>query len=153
MNNERTKTWGNWIKRYNLEEFFLSKGMVSHETSKRIQRQCPINLLLTSSTPEWTGVMTGKFYEYLAAQNPILVLINGTQDIEFETVMADLDAGLLAYNDRSYQDVYDFIIEKFTEWQLTGRVKQTIRKDKLRDMTWDSRVQKFVKNVLEKQAI
>ncbi len=145
-----TATWEEWISQFALKDYFVSRGMLSLKEAKDIQNQSHINLLLTSSTPYWTGVMTGKFYEYLAAQNPILVLINGTQDIEFESVIKDLDAGFLGYNDNSYERTRHFILTKFYEWQQTGRVLQTIHKQKLQEMTWASVVQKFIENVLEK---
>ena len=145
-----TAIWKDWMAQYNLEDYFVPRGMLSVLEAKKIQSQSHINLLLTSSAPYWTGVMTGKFYEYLAAQKPILVLINGTQDIEFESIMTDLAAGFLGYNDKSFEETRHFILTKFQEWQQTGHVLQTIRREKMTEMTWSSVVQKFIKNVLEK---
>lgn len=145
-----TAVWKDWIALFKLEDYFVPRGMLSGSEAKMIQKQSHINLLLTSSTPEWTGVMTGKFYEYLAAQNPILVLINGTQDVEFESVMTDLAAGFLGYNDKSFEETRHFILTKFQEWQQTGHVLQTIRREKMTEMTWSSVVQKFIRDVLER---
>ena len=91
--------------------------------------------------------MTGKFYEYVAAQQPILVLINGAQDLEFESIINDLNIGLVAYNDISFDAVKDFILTKFKEWQQTGDVKPTVRKEKLTELSWDFRIDDFIKKI------
>ncbi len=142
-----TALWHMWIDRYVLHNFFISKGMVSHAEAQAIQRQAHINLLLTSALKDWTGIMTGKIYEYLAAQNPVLVLIDGTQDIEYETFITDLDAGLVGYNDHSFDIVKAFIKDKYEEWKKNGYVQSTIISDKLKTMTWENIVEKLWKTV------
>jgi glycosyltransferase involved in cell wall biosynthesis len=142
-----TGVWLNWIKRFDLEELFESKGMIDSQEALDIQRNCHLNLLLTSATPESTGQLTGKFYEYLAAKNPIIVLINGTEDLEFESIMQDLKAGCVVYNNQSFNKLYSFILEKFNEWQSTGDVKPTIDEEKLKELSWENQVQKFVEHI------
>jgi hypothetical protein len=138
-----TSVWHMWIEKYNLNDFFVSKGMVSLAEAQSIQKQAHINLLLTSATKDWTGVMTGKIYDYLAARNPILVLINGTQDIEYETFISDLDAGLVGYNDRSFEVVKLFIQDKYDEWGKNDCVQPTIIEEKLKEMSWEKVVEKL----------
>jgi hypothetical protein len=139
--------WLDWIKRFDLEEVFESKGMIDAQTAINIQRNAHINLLLTSATPESTGQMTGKFYEYLAAKNPIIVLIDGTQDLEFESIIHNLNAGCVVYNKKSFNELRSFILEKFNEWQRTGDVKPTIHTEKLKELSWENQVQKFVEHI------
>jgi hypothetical protein len=141
-----THTWQTWVAQFGLEKYFYSEGMVSFEKSKEMQRSAHVNLLLTSATNEWSGVMTGKFYEYLAALNPIIVLINGAQDAEFEHIMSDLEAGCVVYNDRSFDVLKTFVLAKFSEWQQTAAVKPTIRTDKLHALTWPEQMKVFMKN-------
>jgi hypothetical protein len=142
-----TGTWLNWIKRYGLEDLFESKGMIAPKEALDIQRNCHLNLLLTSATPESTGQLTGKFYEYLAAKNPIIVLIDGTQDLEFESIIHNLNAGCVVYNNQSFDELYTFILEKLKEWQNTGDVKPTIDTEKLKALSWENQVQKFVEHI------
>ncbi len=145
-----TKLWLDWMGRYDLTSFFESYGMVSLDEAKQLQQTSHINLLLTSATPEWTGVMTGKFYEYLAAQQPIIVLINGTQDIEFETIMKNLNAGCVAYNDHSYDELRNFILALFHQFQKDGKVEQTILVEKLKELEWSFTVEKLMKRIMQK---
>lgn len=142
-----TGVWLNWIKRYDLEHLFESKGMIDPNQALDIQRNCHLNLLLTSATPESTGQLTGKFYEYLAAKNPIIVSIDGTQDLEFESIMHDLNVGCVVYNNQSFAELKSFILEKFNEWETTGIVKSTIDLEKLKELSWENQVGKFVEHI------
>ena len=142
-----TNVWLDWVKRYDLNNLFESRGMVSLFEAKKLQCSSHINLLLTSATPEWTGILTGKFYEYVAAQQPILVLINGAQDLEFESIINELNIGLVAYNDISFDAVKDFILTKFKEWQQTGDVNPPVSKEKLAELSWDFRIDDFIKKI------
>ena len=142
-----TKLWLDWVERFDLTSFFESYGMVRIDEAKRLQKTSHVNLLLTTATPEWTGVMTGKFYEYLAAQRPILVLINGTQDIEFETIMNNLNAGCVAYNDRSYDVLRHYLLSLIEQFQKNGRVEPSILIDKLKELEWSFTIEKLMKRI------
>lgn len=142
-----TQVWIEWLNRFNLIPFFVSHGMVSLSDAKRIQSTSHINLLLTSATPEWTGVMTGKFYEYLAAQQPIVVLINGTQDVEFETIVSNLNAGCVVYNDRSHAELRRFILMLFSQFEKNGKIEPMILTDKLKELEWDSSIQRLMERI------
>ncbi len=142
-----TKLWLDWVESFDLTSFFKSYGMVTLDEAKHLQRTSHINLLLTSATPEWTGVMTGKFYEYLAAKQPIIVLVNGTQDIEFETIMNKLHAGCVVYNDRSYDELRYYILTLFHQFQKNGKVEQTILVEKLKEFEWSFTIQKLIAKI------
>jgi glycosyltransferase involved in cell wall biosynthesis len=138
-----TAVWQTWISKYNLDTFFNSYGLVSSQKAVDIQREAHLNILLTSALPNYGGVLTGKFFEYLAACNPILVLINGAQDIEFEQIVTHLDAGIVAYNDRSEKELRDFILNLFNEWQTMGKVEPTIRRERLEELSWEATIAKL----------
>jgi hypothetical protein len=137
----------NFIDRFNLQDYFENRGMLSIEEAIELQRASHINLLLTSSTPEWTGVMTGKLGEYLSAKNPLIVLIDGTQDLEFESIIHNLNAGCVVYNNKSFDTLHSFILEKFKEWETIGDVKPTIDLEKLTELSWENQVAKFVEHI------
>jgi glycosyltransferase involved in cell wall biosynthesis len=138
-----TAVWQSWITKYNLDTFFNSYGLVSSQKAVDIQTEAHVNILLTSALPNYGGVLTGKFFEYLAACNPILVLINGAQDIEFEQIVTHLDAGIVAYNDRSEKELRAFILNLFNEFQATGKVKPTIRRERLEELSWEATMAKL----------
>ncbi len=138
-----TAVWQSWISKYNLDAFFNSHGLVSSQKAVDIQREAHLNILLTSALPNYGGVLTGKFFEYLAACNPILVLINGAQDIEFEQIVTHLDAGIVAYNDRSEKELRAFILNLFNEFKATGKVEPTIRRERLDELSWEATMAKL----------
>jgi hypothetical protein len=138
-----TAVWQTWITKYNLDSLFNSYGLVSSQKAVDIQREAHLNILLTSALPNYGGVLTGKFFEYLAACNPILVLINGAQDIEFEQIVTHLDAGIVAYNDRSETELRHFVLNLFNEFQATGKVEPTIRRERLDELSWEATMAKL----------
>lgn len=138
-----TAVWQTWITKYNLDTFFNTYGLVNSQKAVDIQREAHLNILLTSALPNYGGVLTGKFFEYLAACNPILVLINGAQDIEFEQIVSHLNAGIVAYNDRSEKELRAFILNLFNEFQATGKVEPTIRRERLDELSWEATMAKL----------
>lgn len=142
-----TQLWLEWVNRYDLISSSVNRGMISLKEANQLQRTSHINLLLTSATPEWSGVMTGKFYEYLAAEQPIVVLINGVQDIEFESVMSKLNAGCVVYNDQSHDELREFILTLFSQFIKKGRIEPMILTDKLKELEWAFTIQKLMDRV------
>jgi Glycosyl transferase 4-like domain len=138
-----TAVWQTWISKYNLDNFFNSHGLVNSQKAVDIQRTAHMNILLTSALPNYGGILTGKFFEYLAACKPILVLINGAQDPEFEQIITHLEAGMVAYNDRSEAELRAFILKLFNEWQTTGNVEPTIRRERLDELSWEATIEKL----------
>jgi hypothetical protein len=65
-----------------LDQEFIDVGVVSHNEALRLQDEADINLLLTWSTPNSRGVLTGKLFEYLASKRPIICVLTGDNDPE-----------------------------------------------------------------------
>ena len=135
-----------WVSEAGLKSIFNNKGMVTQEEAKTIQNRSHINLLLTSSSPELTGVLTGKVFEYFEALNPTLCLINGVYDPEFEALFSELSAGSIVYNPPiSKGKMHSFILDKYTEWKSTHQVKSTLNKEIIKSKYgWKSQVQKML---------
>jgi hypothetical protein len=142
-----THTWLQWINRFGLVDYFESKGSIPLAEAINMQRSSHLNLVLTTATPESTGQLSGKLSEYMAAKNPIIVLIDGVQDVEFETIIDELNAGIVVYNHRSYSELEAFILEKFNEWKDNGDVKPTINIEKLKEYSWEYQMQKFIEHI------
>lgn len=70
------------IGKYQLQSLCHIVGMVPKEAALQIQRSSDILLLLKSDADR--GVFTGKFFEYLFSDRPILVV--GDRDAEFNEV-------------------------------------------------------------------
>jgi len=60
------------VNKYELNKIVNIHGDISREDSIKKQREAQILLLLTWNHPHEQGVLTGKLYDYFAAQRPIL---------------------------------------------------------------------------------
>lgn len=135
-----------WIKECKLSNCFKNKGMVSQKEAKSIQNKSHINLLLTSSSPDLTGVITGKIFEYFEALNPTLCLISGVYDPEFESLFKELDAGAVVYSpERTPGKMREFILSKYKEWKATHRVESSIKTTIIQEKySWNQQVEKML---------
>ncbi len=138
--------YSEWVEEYNLINIFYNKNMVSQDEAKTIQNRSHINLLLTSSSPELTGVLTGKVFEYFEALNPTLCLINGVYDPEFEALFSELNAGTVVYNPPISQGkMQSFILDKYREWKSTHKVKSTLNQQIIKSKYgWKSQIEKML---------
>jgi len=139
--------YGEWISEYGLDSCFENKNMVSQDEAMTIQNRSHVNLLLTSSSPELTGVITGKIFEYFEALNPTLCLINGVKDPEFEQLFKELNAGAVVYNPPLKEGKMEaFILEKYHEWKSHNRVISTLNTSLIeKNYGWKSQVEKMLK--------
>lgn len=69
----------NQLKPYNLETIAVDFGYVSRQQSLGLQQESDMVLLLNWNDDNYTGVIPGKLYEYMAAKRPICALIMGNQ--------------------------------------------------------------------------
>ena len=131
-----------WINEYHLSDCFKNAGMVSQAEAKTIQNKSHINLLLTSSSPELTGVITGKIFEYFEALNPTLCLISGVFDPEFESLFEELNAGVVVYSPEISEDkMCNFILTKYKEWETTHRVESSLQTEIIKEKySWEQQV-------------
>ncbi len=137
--------WNKWIKDNELEKISTIKGLVSLEEARGLQSTSHINLLLSWSSNEMSGTLTGKFYEYLAARNSILLIINGTRDKEFEDIFQQTNAGMIAYHTAPPQEkIEHFILKKYHEWLKTGHVAKPISIESLQPFLWENQMQDFM---------
>ncbi len=113
-----------YLEPYGLDDIYEDRGEVSHEEARMMQDQSHMLLLLTSSSPEIQGVMTGKLFEYIESQNPIIALINGTRDSEFEQLFDTLSLGLVVYDPPGREcPLSRYLCEQYLQWQRSGRVR------------------------------
>jgi glycosyltransferase involved in cell wall biosynthesis len=69
-------------------------GYTPHREVVKIQQQSQVLLLVINDTPNAAMILTGKFYEYLAARRPILCL--GPVDGDAAKILAETKSGLIA---------------------------------------------------------
>lgn len=65
------------FSKYKLDDIIDNRGYVSYEEVFQIQKSSDLFLVLSWNTLKYTGVLTGKFYEGIRANKPILSVISG----------------------------------------------------------------------------
>ncbi len=138
--------WKKHANTYSLKTAIINEGMITTKAAQKLQENTHINVLLSWATKNQKGILTGKFYEYLNAQKQLLVIINGEEDREFETIVNDLNIGQVFYNSEMNK-IENFIFEKYKEWEATGDVSVETNKEKLNSYTWDEQFKDFLKKI------
>jgi len=107
----------NDIKKYKLENIIKVCGPISREESILQQRKAQVLLLLTWNHPAEKGVYTGKLFDYLAAQRPILAL--GIPGSVIEELLKNTKAGTYV---SCVEELRNAILSYYQEYKLTGKV-------------------------------
>lgn len=69
------------ISRFQLKNYVENIGYLPHHEAIRFQQNAQILLLLINNTPNANGILTGKLYEYMASQRPVLAIGPSSSDI------------------------------------------------------------------------
>jgi hypothetical protein len=123
------------IEKYGLSGNLNKIPYLSHREVTIVQKQTQVLMLLVNRTPNAMGITTGKFFEYMAAQRPILCIgpTRGDADIILKEVnggllsdyedAAKLEENIMYFYNRYKQGTFDCEsrgIEKYSRKALTG---------------------------------
>ncbi len=129
-----------------LGSFVRKIDYMPHDQVVMCQQQSQVLMLIINNTPNSKMILTGKFFEYLAARRPILCL--GPADGDAAAILNETQAGLLAGFDdvetmqKHILQYYNLFrqgnlvvdsrnIEKYSRKKLTGELAKLL--DKLTD--------------------
>ena len=116
--------WLKWAEENGLLENVDVSGLLDRKAALELQMKASINLVLTWSTEREEGIITAKFYEYLASNKPIICIINGREDREIERLYADINAGLVINNiPEEEEKLASFLKKQYAAWEERGHVK------------------------------
>jgi hypothetical protein len=140
--------WHQYLEKYtSIIPIFEYKGTISRTQSRALQAEAHINVLLTTATPEIGGILTGKFNEYLQMRQPIIVLINGVKDEEFEQIVVETNCGIVVYNTQWDADkvvLKQFLNHYFDIWKNTGTIAPIVPLQALQSWTWQAQITRFL---------
>jgi len=130
-----------------LGDLLDNRGMVSSGEALEIQSKAHCNLLLTSAIAGYTGILTGKLYEYIGAGNQILTLVNGIRDSEIDRMVDDYSLGHVHYtSEDSVSQLATAIKSNIKRWTDNQEVKG-INIDSIKNtLSWTSQFQKLITN-------
>ena len=135
------------VKKVGLSSLLIDKGLVSSGESLMIQSRSHCNLMMTSATPGYTGILTGKFYEYLGAANPILCLINGIKDGEIEHFFTQYELGHLHSTEEDNLEILkEWIVKHYHLWNQSQSVTR-INTDSIKNtLSWSNQFRKLIED-------
>ncbi|MGP8217785.1 MAG: glycosyltransferase family 4 protein [Bacteroidia bacterium] len=131
------------IEKYGLSSHLNKISYLTHKEVTLVQKQSRVLLLLINNTPNAKGILTGKFFEYIAAKRPILCI--GPIGGDVDKILKETHTGLLAeYDDATtlkkkilyYYNNFKsgklenggINIEKYSRKMLTGEVVKVLEK-------------------------
>ena len=96
-----------------LQECFVNMGYMPHSVIPTWQRAASLLLLPLRKEPEAGGILTGKFFEYLASGSPILAF--GPKDGDLAAALAQTGAGTIFQWDEK-EAVKEYMLETYYKW-------------------------------------
>jgi glycosyltransferase involved in cell wall biosynthesis len=104
------------LKSYNLSDQLNRIEYVTHDKAAVQMRQSAILLLaINKDSPNAKGILTGKFFEYLASGRPIMAI--GPTDGELARIIKESEAGVIAAYD-DLEQIKKVIISMYEKYLL-----------------------------------
>ena len=87
-----------FIEKYQLNAYCEIIDFLPHDEIMKEQSKAAVLLLLINDTPNAKGILTGKFFEYMCSERPVLAI--GPADGEVAEILTETGAGkLCTYDD------------------------------------------------------
>jgi len=99
------------VEQFGLKDQFEQIEYVSHDKVKDYLFESDVLYLPLNNTPNARGILSGKFFEYLAVGKPILGI--GHPQGDAAEIMSETKAGLMIDFD-NYQGIKDFLLQEFS---------------------------------------
>jgi glycosyltransferase involved in cell wall biosynthesis len=104
----------NSIREFGLEGFVKTIDYLPHDEVVTEQKKSSVLLLIINDTPNAKLILTGKFFEYLSSQRPILCI--GPQDGDAAKIINNTNSGFVCeYHDSS--EIREAISELFNDFE------------------------------------
>ncbi len=126
--------WQSLASQLQLDNILVDKGIISGQESTAIQKEACINLLLTISSKELQGVLTGKMIEYFESGSPVLAIIVGQNDPELKFIFNEIEIGD-SFSDQpaDLPAITDFIYKEYIRWKNTGTNRKPVNLKTLKE--------------------
>ncbi len=127
--------WNAGVEQFNLQKYNDNLGIQSQKEAWKIQFRANCNIILSWRRHNDQGILTGKLYEYLEARNPILVLLKGNIDDEWQGISERTDGLDVFYTDiMSRKKAIDRLTYLYKHWKMN----QPKLKIKAPSMNWEA---------------
>jgi len=131
------------IQKYGLSDIVKQYGIISRESSFEKQRESQLLLLLNWEDPREKGVYTGKIFEYLAAQRPILATGGFGSDV-VETLLDETNSGIYC---STTEDIKNTLRELYSEYKFEGKITYDGNMEKINEYSYRETARKFAETL------
>lgn len=137
--NTDSKNWlMNEIARRDLNSVVKCHSFIPREEVLLKQRQAQILFLITASSPNEIGIVTGKVFEYLAAQRPILAF--GCRGNVVENLLSETGAGVYCSTKLELEEA---LSNYYREYKSQGIVNYHGKKENILNYSHREMARKF----------
>ncbi len=117
--------YSRFVDKWDLGHLFDDLGVVERKKALSLQQKAAILVMAGWNTKVTHCEWTGKMYEYMMAQKPIIYMMAGDQPDSLPS--RDMEKlGGICYEKCRHEETYiplkDYIIQKYSEWKDTGNV-------------------------------
>ena len=125
------------IKRHNIENYVEIIPYIPHNQVIEEQQKSDVLLLFVNNTPNAKGILTGKLFEYIASDRPILSI--GPENGDSARILNETQSGVTVdFNDKEkMKSVIRDFVEKYNDNQLITRHNEMVEKYSRRNLTKD----------------
>lgn len=105
------------IEQYALLPCFQAKGLLSRDESLQLQMESSILLMAVWNDPDSNGIISGKFFEYLMLEKPIVCIVSGSlPNSELSKMFTIAEVGFCyeeALAEAQYRDLKLYLIDQY----------------------------------------
>ena len=101
------------VEEAGLQKYYINMGYMPHSVIPTWQSAASLLLLPLRKEPESGGILTGKFFEYLASGSPILAF--GPKDGDLAAALTQTGAGTIFQWDEK-EAVKEYLLETYCKW-------------------------------------
>ena len=107
----------NQAKAYNFEDVLVDYGFLDTKQTMQLQKNSDLFVVLSWNMKNNTGVLTGKLYEAIKNERPVIALVSGNQpNSELSMVISKYNLGLCyekATDKSNISKIKDYILEQY----------------------------------------
>ncbi len=125
--------WNEMAAKYEMQHILVNKGIVPGDEALKIQLDACINLLLTVSSDELQGVLTGKMIELFESGSPVLAIVVNKNDPELKNMLEELEIGhSFSDNKTDANGIREFIFQEYLHWKKNGTNRKAVNLEALK---------------------
>ena len=102
------------IQKYNLSDYIINVGYVSHKEAITYQKKSQILLLVEIDSEDTKCIIPGKLFEYMVSNRPIIAL--GPKQSDVETIIKETNTGNYFYYD-DYESLKQILLNHYDAFQ------------------------------------